>query len=141
MAITSRILSIPAADSGKAAAHFKAKLELETDPSDLHHDLKNGVKGLVVVDGRRPASYELGHIPGAVNLYHADISAQSTANWSKEDLYITVCTGVGCNASTKAALNLASLGFNVKELIGGMKEWEAEGFQIAIGKEAGSLKV
>src|SRR5262245_48705231 len=139
MAIQSRIFSMPPADPGRAAAHFKARLELETDPSDLHHDLKNGVKGLVVVDGRRPASYELGHVPGAINLYHADINAQSTAAWSKEDLYVTVCTGVGCNASTKAALNLASLGFKVKELIGGMKEWEADGFPVAIGKEAGSL--
>jgi len=140
MAIQSRILAVPAADSGRAAAHFKARLELETDPSDLHHDLKAGVQGLVVVDARRAASYERGHIPGALNLYHADINAQSTAAWSKEDLYVTVCTGVGCNASTKAALNLAALGFKVKELIGGMKEWEAEGFDVALGKEPGSLR-
>ena len=139
MAIVSRIFSVPAADSGKAAAHFKAKLEVETDPSDLHHDLKNKVAGIVVVDGRRATSYELGHVPGAVNLYHADINAQTTATWSKEDIYVCTCTGVGCNASTKAALNLASLGFRVKELIGGMKEWEAEGYEIAIGKEPGQL--
>lgn len=137
--VASRIFAVPAADPGKAALHFKAKLELETDPSDLHHDLKNKVAGIVVVDGRRASSYELGHVPGSINLYHADINAQSTANWSKEDLYICTCTGVGCNASTKAALNLASLGFRVKELIGGLKEWEAEGYAIAIGPEPGDL--
>jgi rhodanese-related sulfurtransferase len=134
----SRMFAVPAADAGKAAEHFKAKLELEVDPSDLNHDMKAGVPGFIILDGRRAASYELGHIPGAINLYHADINAKSTATFSKNDLIICYCTGVGCNASTKAALNLASLGFQVKELIGGLHEWEAEGFDIAIGKESGS---
>jgi rhodanese-related sulfurtransferase len=133
----SRMFAVPPADAEKAAHHFKAKLELEVDPSDLHHDLKAKVPGFIILDGRRAASYELGHIPGAINMYHADVTVASTANFSKETLIICYCTGVGCNASTKAALNLASLGFNVKELIGGLKEWENEGYPVAIGKEAG----
>jgi rhodanese-related sulfurtransferase len=135
----SRMFAVPAADPGTAAAHFKAKLELEVDPSDLHHDLKAGLPGFIILDGRRPASYELGHIPGAVNLYHGEINAKTTAQFSKNDLIICYCTGVGCNASTKAALNLASLSFKVKELIGGLHEWEAEGYDVAIGKEAGKF--
>jgi rhodanese-related sulfurtransferase len=136
----SRIFSVPAADAGKAAAHFKAKLELEVDPSDLQHDLKAKVPGFIILDGRRAATYELGHIPGALNIYHADITPQSTAQFSKEDLIVCYCTGVGCNASTKAALNLAALGFSVKELVGGLQEWESHGYPIAIGKEAGQFE-
>jgi rhodanese-related sulfurtransferase len=133
----SRIHAYPAADSGKAQEHFLAKLSLECDPSDLNHDLKLKVPGLVVLDGRKAASYEDCHIPGALNLYHALINVQSTKDWSKENLYVCYCTGVGCNASTKAALNLAGLGFQVKELIGGLTEWEREGYPVAKGKAAG----
>src|SRR5882757_7952074 len=106
----SRLFAVQPADSEKAAHHFKAKLELQVDPSDLNHDLKAKVPGFIILDGRRAPSYELGHIPGAINIYHADITAASTAAFSKETLIIGYCTGVGCNASTKAALNLASLG-------------------------------
>jgi rhodanese-related sulfurtransferase len=136
----SRIFSVPAADAGKAAAHFKAKLELEVDPSDLNHDLKAKVPGFIILDGRKAESYTLGHIPGALNIYHADIDGKSTAQFSKTDLIVCYCSGVGCNASTKAALNLAALGFSVKELIGGLHEWEAHGYPIAIGKEPGQFQ-
>ena len=135
----SRIFSVPAADAGRAAEHFKSKLELETDPSDLYHDMQAKVPGFMILDGRRLAAYELGHIPGAINIYHADINAATTAQFSKTDMFVCYCTGVGCNASSKAALNLAALGFFVKELIGGLHEWDAHGYPIAIGKEPGQL--
>ena len=135
----SRMFAVPAADSETALAHFKAKLALEVDPSDLMHDLKLKVPGFIILDGRRAASYELGHIPGAINMYHADIDVKSTAGWSKNDLVICYCTGVGCNASTKAALNLAALGFQVKELIGGLNEWADHGYEVALGKEPGKI--
>ena len=43
---------------------------------------------------------------------------------------VTYCCGPGCNSSTKAALRLASLGFRVKELIGGLEYWLREGGQV-----------
>ena len=43
-------------------------------------------------------------------------------------LYVVYCDGVGCNASTSAALKMAKLGFTVKELIGGLDWWKKSGF-------------
>jgi rhodanese-related sulfurtransferase len=43
---------------------------------------------------------------------------------------VTYCWGPGCNSSTKAALKLASLGFKVKEMIGGLEYWRHEGLPI-----------
>jgi rhodanese-related sulfurtransferase len=40
---------------------------------------------------------------------------------------VTYCDGIGCNASTKGALNMAKLGFRVKELIGGLDWWKRDG--------------
>jgi len=40
---------------------------------------------------------------------------------------VTYCDGIGCNASTKGALNMARLGFKVRELIGGLDWWKRDG--------------
>jgi rhodanese-related sulfurtransferase len=119
----------------EALAHFESRLEWETDAADLHADLQNGVPGFVVVDARTPESYASGHIPGAFNLPHRTISPETTAWLSKETLVITYCDGIGCNASTKAAVKLSRLGYRVKEMIGGMDWWRRDGFAVATGSE------
>jgi rhodanese-related sulfurtransferase len=126
----SRVLEIAPAAPADAVRHFSLKLSLETDPSDLHADLQAKVPGLVVVDGRSPEAFSRQHIPGAVNLWHRAISAETTASFSKDTVYVCYCTGVGCNASTKAALKFASLGFKVKELVGGLQWWKDEGYSV-----------
>lgn len=119
---------MPAAAAPLAARHFLARLSFETDPSDLHADLAAGVPGLVVVDTRAAEAYEASHIPGAISLPHATIDDVTAARLDPTALYVTYCWGPACNASTKGAAALASLGFTVKELIGGLSAWQAEGF-------------
>jgi len=41
------------------------------------------------------------------------------------------CDGIGCNASTRAALNLLVLGFRVRELMGGLDWWKRDGYATA----------
>lgn len=135
----SKVWGVPPADPGTAAAHFKLRLATETDASDLHKDLLAGIPNLVVVDARRAEAYEGGHIPGAINLYHADMDAKTTAAWSKSNLYVVYCWNVGCNAGLKGAFNLASLGFQVKELMDGLRGWENDGFKLVKGSEPGKL--
>jgi rhodanese-related sulfurtransferase len=43
---------------------------------------------------------------------------------------VVYCWGPGCNAATKAAAKLASLGFQVKEMIGGLEYWRREGYPV-----------
>jgi rhodanese-related sulfurtransferase len=85
---------------------------------------------LVVVDARTPDAFGAGHIPGAVNLPHATIDEFTTVDLDRSTIYVTYCWGPACNASTKAAANLAALGFQVKELVGGLEAWQAEGFPV-----------
>ena len=47
-----------------------------------------------------------------------------------DTLIVVYCWGPGCNASTKAALKLAQLGYAVKEMIGGIEYWESEGLPL-----------
>jgi rhodanese-related sulfurtransferase len=110
-----------------AISHFRSKLDFETDAWDLNGMLREH-KNVVVVDTRSEAAYAQEHIPQAVNLPHRILNEESTQHLDRSALYVTYCDGVGCNASTKGALKLAELGFEVKELIGGIDWWKRDGY-------------
>jgi len=83
---------------------------------------------IVIIDARSDAAYAHEHIPQAVSFPHSKINAASTKNLDPTALYVTYCDGIGCNGSTKGALKLAELGFEVKELIGGIEWWKRDGY-------------
>lgn len=107
--------------------HYENKLAFEMDPSDLFDALSNGEK-VIVIDARKTFGYEAEHIPTAINIPHREMNAETTKYLDKNILYVTYCDGIGCNASTKGALNMAKLGFKVKELIGGIEWWKFDGY-------------
>ncbi|MFF4710518.1 rhodanese-like domain-containing protein [Streptomyces eurythermus] len=107
-------------------AYYQAKLAYEMDSADLQAALEDG-QDLVVVDGRSTEAYEAEHIPGAISVPHRSISRESLTALSKAPLYVAYCDGIGCNASTKTAIKLATEGFRVKELIGGLDWWKRDG--------------
>ena len=110
--------------------HYKQKLAFETDSWDVYEALSRN-EPLVVVDGRSAEAYAREHIPGAVNLPHREISADTTAHLDKSRLYVCYCDGIGCNASTRTALRLLTLGFQVRELMGGLDWWKRDGYATA----------
>lgn len=108
--------------------HYANKLQFEIDPSDLFDALKKGEK-IIVIDARKPTAFEAEHIPGSINMPHREMNEERMQKLDKNFLYVTYCDGIGCNASTKGALNMAKLGFNVKELIGGLEWWKKDGYK------------
>ena len=115
--------------------HYADKLAYEIDAWDLKVAIEAGEK-IVVIDARSPQAYALGHIPGAINIPHRSMSEAATAALSSDALVVTYCDGIGCNASTKGALNMTRLGFKVKELMGGLDWWKRDGHPIARGDAA-----
>lgn len=106
---------------------YENKLAFEMDPSDLFDALNNGEK-VIALDARKAFGFEAEHIPNAINIPHREMSPEATTHLDKEVLYVTYCDGIGCNASTKGALNMTKLGFKVKELIGGIEWWKFDGY-------------
>jgi len=98
------------------------------DSSDVYQALEAGREPITVVDGRSPEAYAQEHIPGAINLWHKEICVNSTTDRDPSRIYVCYCDGIGCNASTKAAMKLLSLGFQVRELIGGLDWWIRDGY-------------
>ncbi|MET7878476.1 rhodanese-like domain-containing protein [Micromonospora profundi] len=122
--------AVPAADPATAAAHFLARLSVETDVSDVHADLSARTPGLVVVDSRGEAAWAQGHLPGAVHLPTAEIADRATGLIPAGTAVVTYCWGPGCNGATRAALEFTRLGYPVKEMIGGFEYWVREGLPV-----------
>lgn len=106
---------------------YQQKLQFEIDSWDLSVALSSGAK-ILVIDARSPEAYQQERIPGALNIPHRTMTDETTSHLDKEILYVSYCDGIGCNASTKGALNMVNLGFNVKELIGGLDWWKRDGY-------------
>jgi rhodanese-related sulfurtransferase len=111
----------------KQIEYYQNKLDYEMDPWDLFTALEKG-EAIIPLDARKESSYLKEHIPGAICLPHGEMDEKSTKKLDKSKLYVSYCTGNGCNASTWGALKMAKLGFRVKELFGGIEIWKKEGF-------------
>jgi rhodanese-related sulfurtransferase len=128
-----------AAAPAEAHAHFTHKLAVETDAADVAAALAGGEADFVLVDARSPEAYADGHLPGAVSLPHAAIDAEALAALP-DRLIVTYCWGPGCNGATRAAANVAALGREVKEMIGGYEYWVREGHPVEAASHAVSAR-
>ena len=114
-----------------AVEFFKAKLAYTTNPYDIHNRLKDS--NTVILDVRDQESYKKEHIPGAKNVPLSEL-AKHIATLPKNKTLVTYCWSLTCWAAPKAALQLAEKGFKVQELVGGIKEWKANGFDVESSK-------
>ncbi|MFJ1672282.1 rhodanese-like domain-containing protein [Streptomyces bottropensis] len=123
------VLRVAPAAPAEAAAYFRASLVFHTDVSDVAAALvADGDPGFVLVDSRSTESWDQGHIPGAVHLPTALVQEQAGQLLDRSVPVVTYCWGPGCNGATRAALALAELGYQVKEMLGGFEYWAREGF-------------
>ncbi|MGB6188274.1 MAG: rhodanese-like domain-containing protein [Aeromonas molluscorum] len=136
----SHVLSTGVASPVDASTFFEAQLKYRTDPADLAADLLAGEAAIVVIDTRSPEHYGKAHIPGAISFPHGTMSPATTEGLARDKVYVCYCDGIGCNGSTQGAYKLAALGFQVKELIGGLHWWRQDGFAVASGAQAGVLQ-
>ncbi|MGW0820584.1 rhodanese-like domain-containing protein [Streptomyces sp. NPDC002845] len=123
------VLRVAPASPAEAAAHFRAGLAFHTDVSDVAAALAaDGDPGFVLVDTRSTESWDQGRVPGAVHLPTALIPERAEQLLDRSVPVVTYCWSPACNGATRAALALAELGFQVKEMLGGFEYWVREGF-------------
>ncbi|MET9773114.1 rhodanese-like domain-containing protein [Streptomyces sp. NPDC006367] len=128
-ATTNPVLRVAPAASAEAAAYFRASLAFHADVSDVAAALAaGGDPGFAVVDSRSTESWDQGHVPGAVHLPTALVPEQAARLLDPAVPVVTYCWGPGCNGASRAALALAELGYQVKEMLGGFEYWVREGF-------------
>lgn len=122
-------MTITAPSTDLLVAHFAGKLAFETDASDVHADQENSAR-FVLIDSRGQAAWAQGRIAGALHMPTAEITARAPHEIPLDMPVVAYCWGPGCNGSTRAALEFAKLGYQVKEMIGGFEYWAREGYPV-----------
>lgn len=125
------VTATPAASSEIAARHFEDILAFETDCWDVHESLRSSDHDFIVVDVRGQSAFAKGHVKGAINIPHYEMTTERMAQYSTNKVFVVYCAGPHCNGAIKAAARLARLGLPVKMMIGGVKGWLDEGFKLA----------
>ncbi len=111
------------------ADYYAAKLAYETDASDVHAALKAG-EDIVVIDVRSDEAWAQGRVAGAVHMHYSEIARRAPEEVPSDASVVVYCWSPGCNAGAKGAREFATLGYDVREMIGGFEYWVREGYPV-----------
>ena len=92
-------------------------------------------KSAVIIDANSPASYNIGHVPGALSWAQIknDLAAKLPAD--KNALIIAYCGNPKCGAYLQAAKAAEKLGYtNIKHMSAGIAGWNAAKMPTEPGK-------
>lgn len=126
---SSLVTATPAAEPTEAAAYYERKLSLETDCADVHAAIVAGNIDFTLLDVRGPNSFTKAHVPGATNLTRDKLTKETLSQFKHTGCFVVYCAGPHCNGADKAAAIIASLGYPVKIMIGGVTGWADEGLR------------
>jgi rhodanese-related sulfurtransferase len=135
----SAVLEYGAPEPGEIAGAMEDKLRFHTDSWDLSIDLRAGLSDIVMIDARSRDAYAAGHIPGAVNFPHREMTVEATARLDRSKVYVLYCDGIGCNASTRARTSSLGSDFVPKNCSAGSIGGAATGTQWPPTHEPGRL--
>jgi ArsR family transcriptional regulator len=100
------------------------------EPVSREELLQRTRAGLVTVLDVRPADeFEVGHLPGAVNIPLGELEARLTELDSDHEI-VAYCRGPWCVLSFEAVAALRARGFKVRRLEDGLPEWRAAGLPV-----------
>lgn len=111
------------------ADYFAAKLEFETDASDVHAARGAG-ESVIVIDVRSAEAFAQGRVTGAVHMHYSEIAERAPKEIPADANVVVYCWSPDCNAGAKGALEFARLGYRVREMIGGFEYWVREGYPV-----------
>lgn len=124
------VSAVPAASAADAERHFASLLSFETDCWDVNAAMTAGTQDFVLVDVRGVGGFDAGHLSGAINIPHPELTEERLAEYPADTLFVVYCAGPHCNGADRAGLRLAQLGRPVKKMIGGAVGWVDEGFSL-----------
>ncbi len=121
------------------AAHADAPLEIggaKTVDAAAVIELVQSNASLVIVDTRKEADFNAGHIQGAVRLIDTDMTSPDVLAKvvpAKDTPVLFYCNGLKCGRAAAASKLAVEWGYsNVHYYAKGMEEWRAEGLPVDI---------
>ncbi|HEU4598807.1 MAG TPA: rhodanese-like domain-containing protein [Solirubrobacterales bacterium] len=116
-------------DLAARLAHVEARLAYEIDVVAAAAAVESG--RAILVDTRKRASWEHGHVAGALHLPTTDL-ATGLDGLPRDRTLIVYGWGPGCNGATGTARVLLAAGLDVRELLGGYEYWVRNGFAVEV---------
>jgi|SRR5690606_18642633 len=95
---------------------------------ELKRRIDSGIP-TVLVEALPRRHFDLGHLPGAINIPHDEISARASADLPDKDTPIVVyCASRQCRNSKVAAGTLEAMGYRqVYQYVDGKQDWQESG--------------
>ncbi len=116
------------------SAYFSGQENLEpVSPRQLAAQLKKGA--VTVIDLRSPEEYAAGHLPGAINIPAAAISAQAVEKLPQNGTVYAYCRGPYCVTAPEGVEKLRTLRVPARRLGFSVPEWRQAGLK-AEGKDS-----
>lgn len=116
-------------DIAARLALVEARLAYEIDVVAAAAAVESG--RAILVDTRKLASWEHGHIAGALHLPTTAIDDRLD-DLPRDRTLIVYGWGPGCNGATGTARTLLAAGLDVRELLGGYEYWVRNGFAVEV---------
>jgi len=92
-------------------------------------------KSAVIIDANSPASYQAGHVPGALSFAAIKANLAASLPADKSTLIIAYCGNPHCPAYLQAAKAAQKLGYtNIKHMADGIDGWNAAKLPTDSGK-------
>jgi len=122
-------------DTKRAAQYFEEEMNFKTNPYAVKYVLDNKITGVAIIDVRAKNDFANGHIPGAINLpfdQYSSFEGNETKfpGLIKNGYNYVYCYKLLCNLAQKAAKKFATLGYPVKEMVGGFNSWQEDGYPV-----------
>ena len=119
----------------KAVEYFDNELNFTTNPFGAKSAIDQKEERIVIIDVRAAKDYKEGHIPGAINLPFHDYNSFNGGDLKfpelkKDNMHYIYCYELLCSLAQKAAKQLASLGYQVKEIKGGFNSWKEHDYPV-----------
>ena len=115
-------------DTKMATKFFAGKLAYTLGPVELKQMLKE--KKVKLIDVRAKDDFIEGHIAEAISIPKDELQTR-LSELSKNDVHVLYCYNQQCHLAAAAAFNLASAGYPVMELEGGINTWTEDfGFEL-----------
>lgn len=99
--------------------------------SEIKHRMDNDLT-MTIIEALPPKYYETGHLPGAINIPHDEVSNMAESMLpDKESFIVVYCANSPCPNSRVAANTLTRMGYrNVYEYVEGKQDWIEAGFAV-----------
>jgi rhodanese-related sulfurtransferase len=108
--MTTHVTETLAAPSELAVRHFEEMLAFETDCWDVHESLESANPYFILIDVRGPIAFAKGHVEGAINIPHREMTAARMAEYPKGRMFVVYCAGPHCNEQIRRRCVFPGLG-------------------------------